>query len=195
MKFLKELLEEGEVVRWPHNYINILLRSPIFGNYLHDQELWNKLETYILDPKNPMLFKVKALKKIDQITGEPEEKYTEADVEEYINDVKRHRDNSPAGLKEGRLSNQQTKTNQNHLKNYIAEKLFKMWQDDPVMPLDDARRIDDMQPEDKEMFWEQVSKIVEYVNKSKLSLDQAFDAFFEHEKQEVAAKVRGYYYH
>ncbi len=91
---ISEILE-GDVIDFPSpkvkQELDRLLNTKIAGNYKGDETLWNDLETFIMDKKNPMGYRVKALKKLDQVIGEVQPSYSAKDVEEYYKTSERER--------------------------------------------------------------------------------------------------------
>lgn len=75
-----------------------------------------------------------------------------------------------------------------HLKEYLAKRLFKEWQNDPAMPIE-ADSIEDMEKEDKEMFWDMVADLTTQIKKSKLPLDQAYDKVFDDMAKDIQDRV------
>ncbi len=71
-----------------------------------------------------------------------------------------------------------TEKKRNYTKEYIVQRLFKDWQNDPIMPIDD-KYVEDLRGIDKEVFWKSVAEIEEFLKKSKLPLDDAWQAYYE----------------
>jgi len=94
-----ELLQEGEVIQFPSpkakKELDRLLDIKITDELRIDKEkflkLWNELENYIMDEKNPMSYRVKALKKLDHIIGEPQSSYSAQSVEKYVKEIKQEK--------------------------------------------------------------------------------------------------------
>lgn len=71
-----------------------------------------------------------------------------------------------------------------HLKEYISKRLFKEWQKDPALSIE-ADSIEDMDREDKEMFWDMVLDLTTQIKNSKLPLDQAYEKVFDDMAKEI----------
>lgn len=84
---LTELLEANVVTFPTPKYMQELvklLNTKVDPKSTSFYKLWDDLENFILDEKNPSSFRIKALKKMDQMTGETHSSYTAKDVEEYV---------------------------------------------------------------------------------------------------------------
>lgn len=96
---LMELLQEGEVIPFPSpkakKELDRLLANKITDEVKKDKtiflKLWNELENYIMDEKNPMSYRIKALKKLDQLIGEVQSSYSAKDVEKYIKEIEQEK--------------------------------------------------------------------------------------------------------
>lgn len=65
-----------------------------------------------------------------------------------------------------------------HLKEWVTKKLWSAWRHDPIMPAKE-HDIESMELEDQEMFWNSVKEAVEYIKKSKLPLEAAYDDYIK----------------
>lgn len=76
---------EGDVVSFVHREkraLDDLLRIHA-TNPTEEKNLWGKLEAYIMDEKNPMSLRMKAVLKSNEITGEKIKKVSTKDVEDW----------------------------------------------------------------------------------------------------------------
>jgi len=87
MTFKDFLLYEGDVVKFDHpakKEIDAILTAPIKGNAYHDGKLMQRIHDFVANEKNPMSLRIKAIEKLDKVMGQPAEKVTAKDVEEYL---------------------------------------------------------------------------------------------------------------
>ena len=84
----KEYLLEGDVVSMDaHKFkgiIDNILKTSIKGNAHADGTLMQAIHEFVLDPKAPMAYKIKAIEKLDAVMGQENPTVTAKYVEEYI---------------------------------------------------------------------------------------------------------------
>ncbi len=61
-----------------------ILNHPIRGNAWQDMKLMNRIHEFVMDSRNAMEDKIRALGRLDEVMGETDKPVTQSDVEEYI---------------------------------------------------------------------------------------------------------------
>lgn len=82
-RFAKQTYPDDEMIR--------LLKEPIKGHYHGDAHLLGTLENYFMDEEKDLRWRLKALRKYDQVTGNEKETYDVAELEDAM---KQLRDNA-----------------------------------------------------------------------------------------------------